>query len=79
MQITKDLKSISKDINYFQKEIDKIKDNYNTKKAENDKLKKIWISFNDNIKNRKIVVKSNQNVSAEELNYINKFGKENLN
>ena len=79
LQITKDLKSISKEINYFQKEIDKIKDNYNTKKAENDKLKKIWISFNDNIKNRKIVVKSNQNVSAEELNYINKFGKENLN
>ena len=72
--IKKKLSIIIKDINSIEKELNNIREKYNTKKEENDKLKSHWISFYDDIKNKKIGVKEGETVSQEEMDYINKWG-----
>lgn len=72
--IKKKLSIIIKDINSIEKELNNIREKYNTKKEENDKLKSHWISFYDDIKNKKIGVKEGETISQEELDYINKWG-----
>ena len=72
--IKKKLSLIIKDINSIEKELNNIREKYNTKKEENDKLKSHWISFYDDIKNKKIGVKEGETVSQEEMDYINKWG-----
>ena len=72
--IKKKLSVIIKDINSIEKELNSIREKYNTKKDENDKLKSHWISFYEDIKNKKIGVKEGETVSQEELDYINKWG-----
>ena len=72
--IKKKLSIIIKDINSIEKELNNIREKYNTKKEENDKLKSHWISFYDDIKNKKIGVKEGETVSQEEIDYINKWG-----
>ena len=42
---------------------------------DNDKFKEAWISFYNDIKNKKIIVKKEEKVTEEELTYIERFGK----
>ena len=75
IKTSKNLKEINKEINDLQRELDKIDLIYNTKKMDNDKFKEAWISFYNDIKNKKIIVKKEEKVTEEELTYIERFGK----
>ena len=75
IQTSKNIKEINKEINDLQRELDKIDLIYNTKKMDNDKFKEAWISFYNDIKNKKIIVKKEEKVTEEELTYIERFGK----
>ena len=75
IKTSKNIKEINKEINDLQRELDKIDLIYNTKKMDNDKFKEAWISFYNDIKNKKIIVKKEENVTEEELTYIERFGK----
>ena len=81
--VTKNIKKINKEINELQKDLDKINITYNIKKLDNDKFRETWVSFYNDIKNKKIIVKKDETVTEEELKYIDRFGKnpeiENLN
>ena len=81
--VTKNIKKINKEINELQKDLDKINITYNIKKLDNDKFRETWVSFYNEIKNKKIIVKKDETVTEEELKYIDRFGKipeiENLN
>ena len=72
---TKNIKKINKEISEIQKELDKVNNTYNINKNDNEKLRKIWISLNKDIMNKKIILKQGENITDEELNYINTFGK----
>ena len=73
--INKNIAKINKEISEMQKELYKINRSYKIKKKENEKLKDKWISFNKDIKQKKIVVKKGETLSEIELSYINQFGK----
>ena len=73
--INKNVAKINKEISDIQKELDKVNRSYKTKKIENEKLKDKWISFNKDIKQKKIIVKEGETLSEIELSYINQFGK----
>ena len=75
IKTSKNLKEINKEINDLQRELDKIDIIYKTKKMDNDKFKEAWISFYNDIKNKKIIVKKEEKVTEEELTYIERFGK----
>ena len=75
IKTSKNIKVINKEINDLQRELDKIDLIYNTKKMDNDKFKEAWISFYNDIKNKKIIVKKEEKVTEEELTYIERFGK----
>ena len=75
IKTSKNIKAINKEINDLQRELDKIDLIYNTKKMDNDKFKEAWISFYNDIKNKKIIVKKEEKVTEEELTYIERFGK----
>ena len=75
IKTSKNIKVINKEINDLQRELDKIDIIYKTKKMDNDKFKEAWISFYNDIKNKKIIVKKEEKVTEEELTYIERFGK----
>ena len=75
IKTSKNIKEINKEINDLQRELDKIDLIYKTKKMDNDKFKEAWISFYNDIKNKKIIVKKEEKVTEEELTYIERFGK----
>ena len=75
IKTSKNIKEINKEINDLQRELDKIDIIYKTKKMDNDKFKEAWISFYNDIKNKKIIVKKEEKVTEEELTYIERFGK----
>ena len=75
IKTSKNIKEINKEINDLQRELDKIDLIYNTKKMDNDNFKEAWISFYNDIKNKKIIVKKEEKVTEEELTYIERFGK----
>jgi hypothetical protein len=75
LSLTKDIKTINKEINQLQKDLDKINIAYNIKKLDNDKFRETWVSFYNEIKNKKIIVKKEETVTEEELKYIDRFGK----
>jgi len=75
LSITKNIKTINKEINELQKDLDKINIAYNIKKLDNDKFRETWVSFYNEIKNKKIIVKKEETVTEEELKYIDRFGK----
>ena len=70
----KKIKIIMKEIKSTQKGLKDIIEKYNLKKEENDKLKNHWISLNDDIKNKKIIVKKGETISKNELDDLNKWG-----
>lgn len=72
--IKKKINNLIKDIKIIQKGLENINEKYNNKKEENDKIKNHWTEFNDDIKNKKIVVKKGEKISRNDLEDLNKWG-----
>ena len=72
--IKRKMNIIIKDIKIIQKGLNNINEKYNNKKEENDKLKNYWTELKDDIKNKKISVKKGENISKNELDFLNNWG-----
>ena len=72
--IKKNIHNIIKKLKKIQNEFNIVNDKYHKKKEENDKLKKYWIDFNNDIKNKKITIKKGEIIKKYEFDELNKWG-----
>ena len=72
--IKKNILNIIKKLKKIQNEFNIVNDKYHKKKEENDKLKKYWIDFNNDIKNKKITIKKGEIIKKYEFDVLNKWG-----